>query len=159
MSASGLEVFDKTLETTHVWLKEIMADLGPDKQVAWKVLSTVLHKLRDRLSINLAAHLGAQLPLLVRGVYYDQFEPQKMPSECRNRDEFVAEVAEWLSDTRPVDPEDAIRSVFRLLSRHISQGQVHHVKQALPRNLRQMWDDAEAADPAKIVPVEPSPVI
>ena len=160
MSANGLEVFDKTLETTHVWLKEIMADLGPDKQVAWKVLSTVLHKLRDRLSINLAAHLGAQLPLLIRGVYYDQFEPQKMPSECRNRDEFVAEVAEWLSDTRPVDPEDAIRSVFRLLSRHISQGQVDHVKQALPRNLRQMWDDAEAADPAKTVRVEEtSPVI
>ena len=69
MSANGLEVFDKTLDTTHVWLKEIMADLGPDKQVAWKVLSTVLHKLRDRLSINLAAHLGAQLPLLIRGVY------------------------------------------------------------------------------------------
>ena len=77
MSANGLEVFDKTLETTHIWLKEIMTDLGPDKQVAWKVLSTVLHKLRDRLSINLAAHLGAQLPLLVRGVYYDQFEPAK----------------------------------------------------------------------------------
>ena len=50
MSANGLEVFDKTLETTHIWLKEIMTDLGPDKQVAWKVLSTVLHKLRDRLS-------------------------------------------------------------------------------------------------------------
>ena len=112
MSANGLEVFDKTLETTHIWLKEIMIDLGPDKQVAWKVLSTVLHKLRDRLSINLAAHLGAQLPLLVRGVYYDQFEPAKMPSECRSREEFVAEVAEWLSDARPVDPEDAIRSVF-----------------------------------------------
>ena len=38
MSANGLEVFDKTLEITHIWLKEIMADLGPDKQVAWKVL-------------------------------------------------------------------------------------------------------------------------
>ena len=149
MSANGLEVFDKTLETTHVWLKEIMADLGPDKQVAWKVLSTVLHKLRDRLSINLAAHLGAQLPLLVRGVYYDQFEPQKMPSECRSRDEFVAEVSEWLSDTRPVDPEDAIRSVFRVLSRHISQGQVDHVKQALPRNLRRMWDDEKRPIPRK----------
>ena len=75
-------------------------------------------------------------------------------------DELVDEVADWLSDTRPVDPEDAIRSVFRLLSRHISQGQVDHVKQALPRNLRQMWDDAEAADPAKTVLVEePSPVI
>jgi len=53
MSASGLDVFDRTLETTHIWLNEICNDLGPDKQVAWKVLSTVLHKLRDRLTINL----------------------------------------------------------------------------------------------------------
>ena len=161
MSANGLEVFDKTLETTHVWLKEIMADLGPDKQVAWKALSTVLHKLRDRLSINLAAHLGAQLPLLVRGVYYDQFEPAKMPTECRNREEFVAEVAEWLSDTRPVDPEDAIRSGFRVISLHLSQGQVVHVKQALPKSLRQMWDEAEVTPPvaAEMPAEELSPVI
>lgn len=160
MSANGLEVFDKTLETTHIWLKEIMADLGPDKQVAWKVLSTVLHKLRDRLSINLAAHLGAQLPLLVRGVYYDQFEPSKMPSECRSREEFVAEVAEWMSDTRPVDTVDAIRSVFKVLSRHVSQGQIDHVKQALPKPVRQMWDEVEAAGVApETVVEEVSPVI
>jgi uncharacterized protein (DUF2267 family) len=143
MSASGLDVFDRTMETTHIWLNEICQDLGPDKQVAWKVLSTVLHKLRDRLSINLAAHLGAQLPLLIRGVYYDQFEPGKMPSEFRSREEFVAEVAEWLSDTRPVDPEEAIRSVFRVLSRHISEGQINKVRDALPKSLRHMWETAE----------------
>lgn len=143
MSANGLEVFDKTLETTHIWLNEIMADLGPDRQVAWKVLSTVLHKLRDRLPIGLAAHLGAQLPLLVRGVYYDQFEPSRLPTECNSMEEFVAEVAEWLQDTRPVDPDVAVRSVFGVLSRHISEGQVKKVREALPRSLRQSWTDAE----------------
>ena len=161
MSANGLEVFDKTLETTHIWLNEIMNDLGPDKQVAWKVLSTVLHKVRDRLTVNLAAHLGAQLPLLVRGVYYDQFEPSKMPNECRNREEFIAEIAEWLSDTRPVDPDQAARSVFKVLSRHISEGQVEHVKQALPKSVRQMWEDAVTADiAAEAIPEEEvAPVI
>ena len=148
MSATGLDVFDKTLETTHIWLNEICADVGPDKQVAWKVLSTVLHKLRDRLPIGLAAHLGAQLPLLVRGVYYDQFEPSKMPTECSSREEFVAEVAEWLSDIRPVDPGLAVRSVFKVLSRHISDGQVAKVREALPRGLRQSWIEAEAEQPA-----------
>jgi uncharacterized protein (DUF2267 family) len=143
MSAHGLDVFDRTLETTHIWLNEICNDLGPDKQVAWKVLSTVLHKLRDRLPINLAAHLGAQLPLLVRGVYYDQFAPDHMPSQHRSREEFIIEVAEWLSDTRPVEPEEAIRSVFRVLSRHISEGQVNKVRDSLPKSLRQMWISAE----------------
>ena len=124
-----------------------MKELGPDRQVAWKVLSVVLHKLRDRLPVGLAAHLGAQLPLLVRGVYYDQFEPAKMPTECNSREEFVAEVAEWLTDTRPVDPDQAVRTVFGVLSRHVSEGQISHVKEALPRSLRQSWDTASSRAP------------
>ena len=143
MSASGLDVFDRTLETTHVWLNDICNDVGGDKHLAWKVLSTVLHKLRDRLSINLAAHLGAQLPLLIRGVYYDQFEPGHMPSGIRTREDFIGAVAQALRDTRPVDAEEAIRSVFRLLSRHISEGQVSKVRDALPKSLRQLWESAE----------------
>ena len=142
MSATGLDVFDKTLQTTNIWLNEIMDDLGPDRQVAWKVLSTVLHKLRDRLPIGLAAHLGSQLPLLVRGVFYDQFEPAKLPVECDTHEEFAAEVAEWLSDIRPVDPDAAIRSVFGVLNRHLSEGQADKVRQALPKGLKMSWDNS-----------------
>ena len=144
MSATGLDVFDKTLQTTNIWLNEIMDRIGPDRQVAWKVLSTVLHTLRDRLPIELSAHLGAQLPLLVRGVYYDQFEPAKIPSDCRSPEEFTAEVAEWLSDIRPVDPEEAVAAVFSVLSRHLSEGQVAKVRNALPKSVRMLWDGADA---------------
>src|SRR5688572_30480573 len=144
MSATGLDVFDKTLQTTNIWLNEIVERIGPDRQVAWKVLSTVLHKLRDRLPLELAAHLGAQLPLLVRGVYYDQFEPARLPSECRTPAEFEAEVAEWLSDIRPVDPGEAIAAVFAVLDRHLSEGQIAKVKNALPKGLRLAWDGADA---------------
>lgn len=144
MSATGLDVFDKTLQTTHIWLDEIMAEIGPDRQVAWKVLSTVLHKLRDRLPVELAAHLGAQLPLLIRGVYYDQFEPARQPTECNTPEEFRAEVAEWLADTRPIDPDDAIRAVFLTLSRHVSDGQIAKVRGVLPKGIRMIWDSAEA---------------
>jgi len=142
MSANGLEVFDKTLQTTNIWLDQIMERLGPDRQVAWKALSTVLHKLRDRLPVEEAAHLGAQLPLLVRGVYYDQYQPARQPIRC-NREEFVAEVTEWLADTRPVDPEEAIRAVFDVLSRNIDTGQVEKVKAILPDGIRDLWRSAE----------------
>ena len=140
MSANGIDAFDKTLQTTHIWLNEIMAEIGPDRQVAWKVLSTVLHKLRDRLPIGLAAHLGAGLPLLVRGAYYDQFEPARLPTDCDTREQFAAEVAEWLGDTRPVDPDLAVRAVFGVLSRHLSPGQIDKICQALPKNLRQWFE-------------------
>ncbi len=75
MSATGLDVFDKTLQTTHIWLSEIMERHGPDRKEAWHILSAVLHALRDRLPPELAAHLGAELPLLIRGAYYDQYRP------------------------------------------------------------------------------------
>jgi uncharacterized protein (DUF2267 family) len=142
MSATGLDVFDKTLQTTNVWLDDISADLGPDRKLAWKVLSVVLHKLRDRVPVGLAAHLGAELPLLVRGVYYDQFEPAKQPLKC-DLEEFTAEVAEWLADVRPVNPRDAMRAVLAVLSRHVSHGQIAKVQNALPHDLRDFWLSAE----------------
>ena len=79
MSANGLDVFDKTLQTTHIWLDDIMKVLGPDRQVAWHVLGSVLRAIRDRLPPDLAAHLGAQLPLLIRGAYYDRYRPSATP--------------------------------------------------------------------------------
>ena len=143
MSANGLAVFDKTLQTTHIWLDQIMARIGPDRQVAWKVLGTVLHKLRDRLPAEASAHLAAQLPLLIRGAYYDQYRPSEQPTDCRTREEFVDEVAEWLADTRPVDPEEAIAAVFDAISRNVDAGQVEKIKRVLPRAIREMWIMAE----------------
>ncbi|HVV27344.1 MAG TPA: DUF2267 domain-containing protein [Rhizomicrobium sp.] len=135
-------VFAKTVQTADIWLRELADTLGPDHTFTWKALSTVLHKLRDRLPLPLAAHLGAQLPLLVRGAYYDQFEPTKLPMLC-DYEEFMDEVDEWLADTRPIDAEDAVAAVFALLSRHIPAGQISKVKDALPEELRAFWRQAE----------------
>ena len=66
MSATGLEVFDKTVQTTNAWLKEIMEATGLDRRKAYRALAAVLHALRDRLTVDEVAQLGAQLPILVR---------------------------------------------------------------------------------------------
>jgi uncharacterized protein (DUF2267 family) len=129
MSATGLDVFDKTLQTTNIWLDEITNVIGPDRKLAWRVLSGVLHKLRDRLPVELSAHLSAELPLLVRGTYYDQFTPAKQPTEDK-LESFVTDIAQWLVDTRPVDPKGAIRAVFMVLSNHLSRDQVDNVQAA-----------------------------
>lgn len=116
-----------------------MEKLGPDRQLSWKVLSTVLHKLRDMLQPELAAHLGAQLPLLVRGVFYDLYEPSKQPTAFRTREDFISEIEKWLADVRPVDPVLAIQTVFAVLNRHLSAGQVAKVREALPASTRSLW--------------------
>lgn len=141
MSATGLEVFDRTLQTTNIWLHDIMDDLGPDRHVAWRVLGAVLRAVRDRLQVELAAHLGAQLPLLVRGAYYEQWKPGGMPKPSRHVDEFLHEISEDVSDLRPINSIDATKSVFKVLSRHIDRGQAENVRDALPHHIRDLWPE------------------
>ena len=72
MSQTGVTAFDSTLQTTNVWLHEIMDRMcWQDKHRAYHGLRAVLHALRDRLPVDQAAALGAQLPMLVRGFYYE----------------------------------------------------------------------------------------
>lgn len=145
MSATGLETFDKTLQTTNVWLGEICEDLGPDRQAAWHALGSVLRAIRDRVPVELAAHLGAELPMLVRGAYYDQYRPEAQPEKFRSRAEFMEHVQKGLSDVRPTDPEDATRAVFKTLTRHVPHGQLEKVRHSLPEEVRTIWPLDRAA--------------
>jgi uncharacterized protein (DUF2267 family) len=142
MSATGLDVFDKTLQTTNIWLSEIMNDIGPDRQVAWHALRAVLHALRDRLTVEQAANLGAQLPILVRGVYYDQWEPTNKPDRERRAEEFIERVQQSLRDIRPIDPRLATQVVLKVITAHVLEGQIEKIKQALPKDLRALWPEA-----------------
>lgn len=138
MSASGLDVFDKTLQTTHIWLNEVKEATGPDKQVAWHALGAVLRAVRDRVPLELAVHLAAELPLLVRGAFYDQWRPGHA-ERYRSLDEFLRCVTDNLGAIKPVNPRDAARAVFEVLNRHLAEGQVRKVRDALPDEVRALW--------------------
>lgn len=146
MSATGLDTFDKALHVTHAWLGDVMEDLGPDRQAAWHALGVVLRCLRDRLPLELSAHLGAQLPLMIRGTYYEQWRPEVLPEKYRGLDEFLAHVSEGLSGAKPLDPSDAAQAVFRAVSRHVDRGQIEKVREALPGEIRTLWPEAMLAE-------------
>lgn len=139
MSTTGLEVFDDTLQKTNTWLKEIMQVLGPDRRRAYTAMRGVLHCLRDRLTVDEAAHLGAQLPMLVRGIYYEGWRPAGKPNKIRSRDEFLAGIARHFEHVRPIDPQDAARAVFQTLEHHVDPGEIADVIQSLPQDIRTMW--------------------
>src|SRR5690554_5212950 len=95
MSSTGLAAFDSSLQKTHEWLNQIMEELGTDsKQKAYLALRAVLHSLRDRLTVDEAAHLGAQLPLIVRGIYYEGWKPAQIFLKLRSLQEFLQHVRE-----------------------------------------------------------------
>jgi len=143
MSTTGLDVFDKTLQTTNIWLDDVMEVVGPDRSVAWHVLGSVLRSLRDRLPLGLAAHLGAQLPLLVRGAYYDQFRPGRNAERLNTEDEFLRHVTAEFGNIRPVNVRSATRCVLAVLARHVTPGLVEKIRDALPNHIRALWTEAE----------------
>jgi uncharacterized protein (DUF2267 family) len=142
MSQTGLAAFDSTVQTTNTWLHELMEELGlPDRQRAYHALRAVLHTLRDRLTVNEVAALAAQLPLLLRGVYYEGWHPAGKPLKQHHKSEFLAHLAEDFRSGPPVDPEEVARAVFRVVARHVTAGEVEGVKYILPGEIRGLWPD------------------
>ncbi|HEX2431412.1 MAG TPA: DUF2267 domain-containing protein [Aestuariivirgaceae bacterium] len=139
MSATGLEVFDKTLQTTNIWLKEIGEQIGPDRHRCYQALRAVLFTLRDRLTPDEAAHLASQLPMLVRGIYYEGYRPAGKPDRIRSRDEFLQRIGEHLEQTRPLGADDAARAVFKILDHYLDPGEIAEVKQSLPQDIRTLF--------------------
>lgn len=139
MSATGLEVFDKTLQSTHVWLNEIGETIGPDKQRCYHALRAVLTSLRDRLPVDQSAHLAAELPILVRGIFYDGFRPAAVPLPLRSQEEFVTLVASRFGNIGPVSPRTSTIAVFRVLQRHLPQPMIRKIKDSLPEELRALF--------------------
>src|ERR1700716_336341 len=135
----GLKVFDETLHKTNMWLKEIAQELSMDRHGAYQVLRTVLHCLRDRLTINEAADLGDQLPMLIRGIYYEAWHPAGKPHKIRSRDEFLTGITTRIATKQSIDAENAARAVFRTLENHVSPGEIRDVIQILPQEIRTLW--------------------
>jgi uncharacterized protein (DUF2267 family) len=139
MSQATLTPFESTIQTTNIWLNDILVRLGwRDHQRAYHALRAVLHALRDRLTVEQAAALAAQLPMLVRGFYYEGWHPHGKPVKERHKEEFLAHIAAAFRELE-VDPEEVTRAVLQVLSKHVSAGEIASVKQSLPTELRSLW--------------------
>jgi uncharacterized protein (DUF2267 family) len=139
-SMTGLDVFDTTIHKTNSWLKEIMEELGIDnRHQAYQALRGTLQALRDRLPVEEATHLGAQLPMLITGIYYEGWEPEDKPERIRHKEEFLARVGEAFGGQSNMDSERAARAVFNVLARRVSEGEIQDITGILPQDLRELW--------------------
>ncbi|CDX25357.1 conserved hypothetical protein [Mesorhizobium plurifarium] len=122
------------------WVNELAKDLDWNEQSAFRLLKAVLHTLRDWLSPQETADLSAQLPTLIRGIYFEGWNPPGPVCERKKRD-FVISVRKSFGYEPEIDVDKAIAVVFRLLDRHISHGEIVQVRNSMKKSLRQLWPE------------------
>jgi uncharacterized protein (DUF2267 family) len=138
--STGLDTFDRTVQESNLWLKDLMERLGPtDRHHAYSTLRAVLHALRDRIGAESASHLGAQLPMLLRGLFYEGWDPTGKPTKERHEDAFLAHIAKELPRAQGDEVEQGVFAVLDVLSKHIDGASAAKLAGMFPLELRKFW--------------------
>ncbi|MFF4346121.1 DUF2267 domain-containing protein [Streptomyces sp. NPDC001530] len=135
MPATHPPDFEHAIHTANIWLKAVSEALGTDdRHLAHRVLRTWLHTLRDRLTVDVAANFAAQLPELLRGVYYDGWDPSVVPVKY-DREGYVNRFVQEAKVTAEEVPQIA-PAVAAVVREHVSPGQLESAINQLPHDIR-----------------------
>lgn len=139
MADRGLEWIDETTERTCRWIDEVREALGVEtRHQAFLVLRAFLAALRDYLTVDEAAHLSAQLPLLLRGVFWTGWDPGDTSRRSGNGEVFLARMAmDAMLEDHP-GPREAVPAAWSVILQHIDPGQLRHVLRQLPGGVREL---------------------
>jgi uncharacterized protein (DUF2267 family) len=139
MSLHSVDSIERSVHKTNEWLADLAAALGTeDRKKAWRVLRAYLQLLRDQVTVDEGAQLAAQLPLVLRGAFYEGFDPGHQPAKPRNRDQFLAVLAERAQLADADEAARAAEAATSVLRRHVTAGEVEDVLAQLPTNLREV---------------------
>jgi uncharacterized protein (DUF2267 family) len=140
MVETGYSSFNTTVDKTNRLLKQIEQAYGWPKErrnQSYAALRAVLHALRDRLTVEEAAQLGAQLPMLVRGIYYHGWDPSRVPVKM-DREEFLVRVRmEFPYDVKG-GIEQLIETVLKALRLYVTEGEWDDIKSSMPKDLAEV---------------------
>jgi len=135
-----IEQFDGAVPAAENWIGALMDRLAwHDRQKGFIALMATLHALRDYLPADEAIFLGAQLPPLLRGFYYEGWHLAGRPLSIENRSEFVERIQDGVHRDPGIDVEHVARAVLALLAERLPAGELEDIKAVTPRLLRALW--------------------
>jgi len=135
----GLEELSIAVNATEEWVDDLTRRLGwSDRRRVYLVLLASLHALRDAVSRDEAVYIGAQLPPLLRGLYYEGWHPGSRPA-TRSRAAFLERIHDGVHRDPGIDAEQVARAVFALLAARLPAAELEDAKSATPAVLHNLW--------------------
>ena len=139
--------FEENKKDAIVLLQTVAQELKTDdNNKAGRIFRAVLHAIRDRLPVNDAVHFSAALPIIWKGIYFDQYDPAKVPVTIRNSEDWINYIrsknAFAANNDFQQDDEirEAFKAVFTALQKHMPDGQLRQVKDALNQEIQQLLE-------------------
>ncbi|AKF05941.1 DUF2267 domain-containing protein [Sandaracinus amylolyticus] len=143
-----VDAFEHTMQLSYEWLREYAEELGScTAQLAYRCLRAALHAIRDRLPANESAALAAQLPLLLRGVYYEGWRPSHVPAALDSVDDVYDEIATVLEGGPHAAPRDVLRAALSVLNDRIDAGEIRKLRHQVGEELRRIWPEPPLGAP------------
>jgi uncharacterized protein (DUF2267 family) len=139
MHIREMDGFDSTIQKTWGWIQEVQKELEwQSSRKTYRALRATLHALRDRLPVAEAVQLGAELPMLVRGFYYEGWTVSRKPVKERRKEQFLEHIQKEMGSDY-VDCEAVVVAVFKVVASRISSGELEDIKHVMPKQLRGLW--------------------
>ena len=134
-----VKAFHTTLLHSNEWVHALqITNEYADANKAFVLLRATLKALRDRIPANEAHHLGTQLPALIRGFYYEGWEPNKKPTKDKTQEDFLLSVLYHLGGHDDLDLEAAVPRVLNFIFQRIDPGEAEDVIHALPKKIQEL---------------------
>lgn len=135
------------LEANH-FLKEYTEKLhlDGDTDKAGRILSSILHALREVISVEESLQLMAQLPMFLKAVYVNEWTLRNR-EKVRNTEEFIDLIRKFDGITSIHDfatddlAENYIHATFIMLRKYVSLGELEDIRTELPKDLKSLVYD------------------
>jgi uncharacterized protein (DUF2267 family) len=149
VSTTEVTLFEESTQKTRLWLDELAEELGRpgDQRYAMRVLRGFLHTLRDRLPVPETAHLAAQLPELLRGVFYEGWRPTTLPQRYHDLDTFLVRVVDRGQLAGETEAAYAAEAAARVMRRHVGAGEMNKVRAVLPHDIVALLEGTTQGSP------------
>jgi uncharacterized protein (DUF2267 family) len=133
-----LPIYNKSPEQFREWVGQVAEELETDNmKLAYHALRGVLLALRDRLTPDEVFDLSSQMPLLIRGFFFEGYEIRNKPDKM-NREAFQKRVEKELPPIPDIPVDVVIRAVIRILRKRITKGEIKDIQAQLPEDVNQL---------------------